>query len=187
MPTPSSRRVAVSVVVMALASGPAADSTSVSPHEDRWRFSLKQGGPSPTVVGADDITSRVRFVAQPDAPVVVTRLDLTDSVFVAGGGSYTWEPRYSVEIMNVSDQTVGKVDVMVRTFCDGSGAGAGTTVTGPIQPSQRASSKAALGRAQGTQPSCTTDVQLLVLVDAVEFSDCLYKPSQTLPRPRRTG
>jgi hypothetical protein len=131
-------------------------------------------------LGPEEITSRVRFVAQPDSPVGVTRLDLREATLTRGSGSHVFEKRYSAEVVNLSDRAVSNIQLRVQIRSGDGAAGGGPVVKGPLMPGEKSSVTTTGGRSHVTSSSSSDDVWLLVAVESVAFSDCVYKPSQSL-------
>jgi hypothetical protein len=144
-------------------------------------FTTRIAPPTLVITGPEEITSRVRLVTQPDSPVALSRVDFSEAILNVTDGSFTFEKGYAVEVINLSDRTV--TDVRLRSFVRSrnGGAGGGPTVKGPLGPGQSGAHRVSQGRSQGTSPLPSDEVRVLLSVESVEFSDCVYRPSQVLP------
>jgi hypothetical protein len=148
------------------------------------QFAILQPRPEPALKGAEAITSRVRFLNQPDSPVAISSVDFHNSELTATATSYAWSSgERTVEIVNVSDQPVSEVRVAIRTTWP-NGAGTGGTVrsSGLIPGGERAVIGGGQGRARGTNPDggqLTVDI----FIESLSVGDCAYKPSLAIPQP----
>lgn len=143
-------------------------------------FSVGENVTAPTLVGPEEITSRIRVLTQPDSPVAVSRLDFSDAELVVAGEYFTFSKEYAIELVNLSDQPVRDTIVMVHVMTKDGGAGGGVGRRMTIAPGRRARiSRVSSGLAQGTAPR--DEVTLLVGIQSVEFDDCVYKPAMALP------
>ena len=143
------------------------------------RFALRAQPPTAVIEGPEAITSRVRFVAQPDSPVAITRVDFGGANLMVAGEWFVFDKGYAVELINLTDEPLSNIQVRVHIRSRHGGAGGGPVLKGPLAPGQSASLRMSGGRAQGTAPMA--DVRVLVGVESVDFADCVYKPSQVLP------
>jgi hypothetical protein len=145
-------------------------------------FALATTAPAPIVVGPGDVTSKVRFISQPDSPVAVSKLELDPSTLTIGGGTFMLTKNYMVEVVNRSDRPVSNVQLVVTVRTKHGGAGGGPMVKGSLNPGERrlvSLRSSGRGRASGTAPD--DEAWLLVGVDSVEVGECTYRPSQALP------
>jgi hypothetical protein len=147
------------------------------------QFSIMQAAPTPGARGSEDFLSRLRFVRQPDAPVVVTAIDFGNATLTVGEGNYAVSyVDGSIELLNVSDRPVSDIHLMVHTrWMNLSGTGSSVKSTGLLRPGQRIRLDMRGGRGQGTSPSADK-LTVDVLVESVQIDGCLYRPSQTLPQ-----
>ena len=60
--------------------------------------SLRPNREAPRLTGPEEITSRVRFVQQPDSPVSVTAIDFSKAVLMASAGSFDWQGYTSLRL-----------------------------------------------------------------------------------------
>ena len=172
----------VLIAVVGLVPATQARARSLSqPHAVACGFTLQTTAPTPTVIGPEEITSRVRFVAQPDSPVVVTRLDFGNTIFILGGELFRFQPDYAVEVFNRGGQLIRNIQVQIQIRSRDGSAGSSHTLAGPFNPGQSGSIRVSRGRAQGT--AAADDVRVFVSVESVESDDCLFRPSQALPLP----
>lgn len=142
-------------------------------------FSMAQSAPDVVVKGPDDILSRLRIIRQPDSPVVVAAVDLTEMDLVASTTSYSVTGSKVVELLNVSDRRVSDVRVTVWTRWSAFAGGGHSSRVAEIGPGERAVVRIG-GRGQGTagkESNLTVDV----LIDSLKIGDCVYKPSQLIP------
>jgi hypothetical protein len=169
----------VSTLLFLSGLGTPQDAPGLDPGLTSCTFSVRENVAAPTLVGPEDITSRVRVLTQPDSPVAFSRLDFNDAELVVAGEYYTFSKGYAIELVNLSDKTVRDTIVMVHvmTANGGSGGRVGRRMT--IAPGRSARILRVSGHAQGTAPR--DEVTLLVGIQSVEFDDCVYKPAMALP------
>lgn len=72
---------------------------------------VSHNAPLATIHGADEIVQRVRLLAQPGSPIVITALDVTDTKLAVGPGSYERTGGFTIEVMNVSARPVLDIGV----------------------------------------------------------------------------
>jgi hypothetical protein len=145
----------------------------------RCVFRILEAAPPPVITGPEEITSLVRFVAQPDSPVVVSRVDFSNADLTVGGESFAFNSDFTVELFNVSNRVLRNIDVRLHIRSRHGAAGGGPTLAGPLSPGQRELLRVSRQQAQGTAPM--NEVRVMISVDSVEWADCLYRPSQLLP------
>jgi hypothetical protein len=63
------------------------------------RFAVRAQPPTAVIKGPETITSRVRFVAQPDSPVAITRVDFSDANLMVAGEWFVFDKGYEVEVI----------------------------------------------------------------------------------------
>src|SRR4051812_28583362 len=69
----------------------------------------------PLVVGPEIITTRVEVSQSPDAPIRILRVDFTGATLTMGG-SFRFTHNWSVEVVNVTDQTTTGIGPMVWVY-----------------------------------------------------------------------
>ncbi len=145
------------------------------------RFGISWSAPVATISGPDEIVKRVRLLAQPDSPIAITALDLTEIALVVGPGAYEWSGALTLEVMNVSDQPVSEVWTQLWIdHVDGS-AGGGQRFGELLLPGQRRRTTAGVGRGRGKGDFRAEDVALRVFVDRASLDGCEYRPSLPIP------
>ena len=152
------------------------------PVESGCRFSVS--APAAPAIQAGSITVPVRILAQADSPAAITALDLRQMVLVVGESgfqSYGTGP-ILIDVANVSDRPLTRVDVVLQVRVNGGSTGVGGTIRMPIEPGGSGHLDLQIGRGAGTFNS-KASAEVVAYIDAVEMSGCRYKPAQawTLP------
>jgi hypothetical protein len=145
------------------------------------QFKLRQVKDAAKPIGPEEVVSRARILPQPDSPIVITKADFSGSQLNVVPGSFQWRPAVTLELLNVSDQPVSDVRtwVMLRSH-DLSGVGDGGRWQPTLAPGARAQVVVRGGKGKG---GFQGDVFVDVLIEAVTFEGCVYRPSQAI----RTG
>jgi hypothetical protein len=148
------------------------------------QFSLSADSIAPQILAAESIGVHVRLLAQPDSPVAVIGADLRHLTVTVGGSGFESHGTgpSTIEIRNISDRLLTRVDVAVRIRTNEGFVGNVVTTRLPIEPGGTA--RLELPRGGSGSGTALNDVaELLVFVDSVETSGCRYKPSQAWPIP----
>jgi hypothetical protein len=133
-----------------------------------------------TPAGPEEVTSRVRIIAQPDSPVAVTKVDFTGSKLDVVPGFFQWQPTYTLEVINRSNKPISNLLASVYVHSSTlSGVGDGGRWDQMLAPGARAELKVRGGRGHGGFRG--EDVSVDVLIESVTFDGCTYRPSQALP------
>jgi hypothetical protein len=136
----------------------------------------------PIVVGPDSITKRLQVVPPLDAPVRILRADFTGATLTTGG-FFRFTSNYSLEVVNVTDQTARFIAPAAYASSRGDsagehrGGGGGPTHRIPLGPGQRRVLK---GDGVVTEGSLQVDddVRLRVGISAVKFDTCYWNNFQ---------
>ena len=146
-------------------------------------FAITHPAPTSVPVRGDEVfTSRLRIIHQPDSPVVVTAVDFHDSELDVSPVSYLWKRRnITLELMNISDQTITNIRTWVRVnWASGGGGGHGNRLREPLAPGARAVLEIRGGSGRGTVPE-SSDLTVDVVIDSMNIGTCLFQPSQRIP------
>jgi hypothetical protein len=131
------------------------------------------------VTGPPEIASRTRRMHQPNSPVVITRADFSQSRLLGGSGAFTFNKGYTIELLNLSSETVRDIDVGVQlNFVNGSGGGGGGgRFTGALAPGARGTFSVTNGRTMLSDQN-GADVTLDLFVKSLLVGNCRYEPMQ---------
>jgi hypothetical protein len=151
------------------------------------RFSVSRESTPPQILGAESIGVPIRILPQPDSPVAVIGADLRRMTLTVGSSSFEQHGTgtSTIDIRNISDRPLTRVDVAVQTRTNGGGVGNIVTSRTPIEPGGTARLDLRMGQGMGTAQDGAAE--LVMLVESVETSGCHYKPSQPWPRRILSG
>ncbi len=141
----------------------------------------------PQIVGAPDAKERTSLMTQPDSPLAILRVDLSDTTLNDSGDAFETGGRYVIDVKNVSDRLLTDAEVWIRVGTGTrSGVGTGHKVGRALQPGEQARVewKSGTGRGGG---GAGRDVSVVALVEFVTTPGCTYKPSQAWPAPAESG
>lgn len=137
-----------------------------------------QGEPTrPTVTGPHDIVPLVYVVEQPDSPIEIVSMDLSGMWLSVANERHTENHCAAYKARNRSDRVVQRFRIELLV---GSGSGYGEGSSSSLAPGQTIEIKSCNGGGSGGAPG--NHVMLLTSVSLVDFGDCLYRPSQRIPR-----
>ena len=147
------------------------------------RYSLVQAHPVAEVAGKSEAAARASVAVQPDSPLAIVRVDLSDVALTAGAGSFTRSGRHIVDVRNVSDTVItgARVWVMVG-FDPRSGVGSGARLRRSLQPGEQARLEWRSGSGRGTD-GAGRDVSVVALVHEVHIGGCTYRPASAWSIP----
>jgi hypothetical protein len=146
--------------------------------QEPCKFSLVSDRPIPiTAQGEAVVVQAVKVVDQPDSPLAITSLDLRGLTLNASSSHYTMEGAISVEVINISDMPVARIEFgRAAGWRDGYSSGK-WSFGSQLGPGERRVFTFN-GRTRGGtgQPD-----QLMVLVgmDVIFFGQCRYEPAVT--------
>jgi len=142
------------------------------------RFSRVAEAPQAlSVEGATEVIQIVKLVEQPDSPVVVTAVDLRGVTLNASPSQYTMDGTIVVEVMNISDLPISRVEIgRAAGWRDGFSSARWSFAT-TLGPGSRDVFTLS-GRSGGgtAQPG---ELTVLLGIDAAFFEKCRYQPSVT--------
>lgn len=152
--------------------GPISDQTACA-------FDVMQRVRQPEVIGSPELRSRTRVLQQPDSPLAIVRVDLSDLRLNLLGSTQEHEGRFSIQVQNVSSRTINRATTMLRYWSGRGGGGSGPAWKQPLAPGAVVWLTAG-SRGSGVRPGeeMERDLELRVVVESVEFEGCLYKPAQ---------
>jgi hypothetical protein len=131
------------------------------------------------VQGPEEILARFKLLDQTTSPVVVTDVDFSDAVLIAGPGTYHMEGRVRIEVMNISGAVVSQLQVgkSIR-WPTGGGTSRISKLPHDLEPGQRGIVTMG-GRAHGTRPK-DTEVSVLVGFGAMLIDGCRFSPQPSI-------
>ena len=145
--------------------------------EPACRFSVSAVTARPELVAPTGPVSRAYVLPQPDSPIAIVRADLSGITVNGGTGGFDAQGPYTLDVRNVSDRAVNRLEVRVHFRTRQGWIAPGMSWTRAIEPGAVATLKGS-ARGSGTAPG--GEIEVVVLVDSVELGDCLYKPAQAL-------
>lgn len=145
------------------------------------QFSLMRESTPTQILAGDSITVPIRVLTQPDSPVIVTRADLRHISVTAGSSGFTQRADGTsfVDIRNISDRLVTRVDIAVQTRSRDGYAGNIITSEIPIEPDGSAHIDFRMGTGSGTVQNGVAE--FVLFVESVEIAGCRYRYSQPWP------
>lgn len=143
------------------------------------RFEARAPRSPALVVGPPELVARTFVVDQPGSPVAVLAVDLEGTTVSTAGGRLEHQTTHTIDIQNVSDRMLAGVRVSVQIRSDRGGSGGGAITRAPLEPGGTAQ---VTGRGGGSgSGSENGDFVILVLVESVQFDDCVYTPARVMP------
>jgi hypothetical protein len=181
-----SARVALSALsVSAFMASPATGWTQ----ERLCQFTTTAPSGAPTIVGPNDVTSRLHVIDQPDSPVEIVSADFTGTQLVVEEGtitrSYSFQHRAVVEVRNRSDRAIERIYVSVMPgVCEGVGPRPRDSWTGNLPPGDTTRIQLGTGSGGGSGSFGASMGPLLVWawIERVDFGSCVYRPAQVVPK-----
>ena len=147
-------------------------------------FTISHAGAPAQVLGSNEATSRASVMTQRDSPLAIVAADLSGVALTAGSGSFERSGRHVLDVKNVSDKVITKARVTVMVgFGPGSGVGSGFKLQRPLAPGEQTRLEWKSGLGRGSEAT-SEGVSVVALVEEVQISGCLYRPSQTWPNSR---
>jgi len=156
------------------------------PDPSACEFTVAADGLEPEIVGPNEVVVRTRVLSQPDSPLVVRRVDVSNLHLSFGGSGVDTDGFWTVDVQNVSDQAIGDAAVRIQIGNARGHFGGGPAWKGSLPPGETVRLKAR-SHGAGVDPadSIGETLELLVLIDSVQLRGCLYKPAQAIPRQGR--
>ncbi len=150
-------------------------------------FSIASEPASPEIVAAPGVKERAWVMAQPDSPLAILRVDLSDTTLIVSGSAFETGGRHVVDVKNVSDRLLTDAEVWIRAGTGPrSGVGSGHKVGRALRPGEQARIDWKSGAGRGGD-GAGGNVSVVALVDFVVTPGCTYKPSQAWPTPAESG
>ena len=148
--------------------------------QERCEFSLVGERPKAEMTAGangDQLVRAIKVVDQPDSPLAITSLDLRGLTLNASLSQYTMEGTISVEVMNISDVPVLRVEFgRAAGWRDGSASGRWSFDT-HLRPGER--SVYSFSGRSGGGTALPAELTVVVGVDAVSIGNCRHEPSVT--------
>lgn len=158
-----------------------AASTGVAHRTSACTFVISAQNGEPEIAGDNEAARRAWVMTQPDSPLAILRVDLSDVALYAGDGYYSRSGRHVVDVKNISDKVITEAQVMVRVaFSVASGGGSGMKLGRPLQPGEQARIEWKSGSGRGSHGT-EREVSVVALVREVQTAACTYRPSQAWP------
>jgi hypothetical protein len=144
--------------------------------QDRCKFSVIAERPtSIDLRGSVEVLRAFRIVDQPDLPLAIISLDVSRVTLGTATGKSTMSGPISVELMNISDVPVTRVEIgQAAGWRDSSISGRWSFGT-RLAPGERRSFTLSVRSGRSLPDDLTT----LIGVDAVLLEQCRYEPSLT--------
>jgi hypothetical protein len=145
----------------------------------------------PLLSGPTEQTSIVHIVDQPDSPIEITAIDLSQSLLALYEGGYPnsvdykWEESCRLKIRNRSDREIKDASIQVSLRHKHGGVGGGGVlrrkdVSGLAAGQETPYLEFCGGHASGTR--VREGLRLVFVTRYVDFENCRYFPSMRLPR-----
>jgi hypothetical protein len=144
-------------------------------------FTISRDAEPPQITGAPEVVSRTSVMHQPDSPLAIVAVDLSEMQLATPPGTYTRSGREALVVKNVSDRILTNARVRVFTgFGRRSGGGHGSRLKQPLRPAEQVPLEWS-SKGQGNHPSTSDDVVVVASVEEVTTEGCVYRPSQSWP------
>ena len=145
--------------------------------QERCTFNLVAPRPQATSKGPEDVVTAIKVVDQPGSPVAIAALDLSELVLHASPSQYTLEGTIFVEVVNISDVPITRVELArAAGWQDGFSSGR-TSFGGVLNPGEQR--KFGLSGRSAGATRVTGEVTVAVGIDAAWIGDCRYEPAAT--------
>jgi len=153
------------------------------PDPEACAFTVAADGRAPEIVGPPEIVARARVVAQPDSPLVIRRVDLSDFVLLIGGSGVDYEGFYTMDVQNVSNRVIEDIRAGMSLWDEHRGATSGPRLKAPLAPGETVRLRTGGGRGGSVHPGESREdtVRLLFVVESVQLPGCFLKPAQAIP------
>jgi hypothetical protein len=148
------------------------------PPREVCKFKASQSNTKAKVVGPQEVVERVVHLIQDDSPIQILKADFGDTILDVGGERFYFADGYAVTVKNRSDRPVLGLQLIVHVRSRDGGAGGGAIWNGELSPGQITTLRSQTGHAYGGAPE--DDVEILLGIESVQFSDCEYSPSRGL-------
>src|SRR5215472_14476449 len=140
-----------------------------------------QGQPAqPEISGPENIVPLVYVVEQPDSPIEVVSVDLNGMSLSVANEQHIERDCAKLRIRNRSDRPVRGFEIGLNIASAGGAAGFGAISSSPLASGETVEVASCGGGGRGGAPG--NYVRLLVAARSVDFGECLYQPSQRIPR-----
>jgi hypothetical protein len=125
---------------------------------------------------------RARVLSQPDSPVAVLSVDLSQLVLTTGGSSYDYDGTFGIQIRNVSDRLIKSAMVSLFFWSELEGGGRHIGLNHALAPGDAAwLAGGGSGYAWRLGHDMDENLALRVAVESVEIDGCIYRPAQARP------
>jgi hypothetical protein len=152
------------------------------PGEQACAFRLFKPPTRLSLVGSPDLVRRARVLPQPDSPVAVLSVDLSQLVLTTGGSSYDYDGKFGIQIRNVSDRVIKSAMVSLLFWSELEGGGRHTGLNHALAPGDAAwLAGGGNGYAWRLGHDMDENLELRVAVESVEIDGCIYRPAQARP------
>jgi hypothetical protein len=142
-------------------------------------FELVQRVGQAEVLGSPELVSRTRVLEQPDSPVAILRVDVSNLKLNLAGPAHDHDGEFRIQVQNVSNRVINSATVMLRYWIGRGGGGSGPAWRQPLAP-RAVVWLSAKSRGSGVRPGAELerDLEFRLVVESVEFGGCVYKPAQ---------
>jgi hypothetical protein len=147
--------------------------------ETTCAFALLQRVGRAEIVGAPDLRSRTLVLEQPDSPLAILRVDVSELKLTLGGPALHHDGQFRIQVQNVSNRVIKDARIMLRYWSGRGGGGSGPAWKEPLAPGAVVW-LSANSRGSGVRPGEEMEggLQLRLVVESVEIEGCVYKPAQ---------
>ena len=147
--------------------------------ETSCAFALLQHAGRAEIVGSPELRSRTSVLEQPDSPLAILRVDVSELKLTLGGPAQQHEGQFRIQVQNVSNRVVKDARIMLRYWSGRGGGGSGPAWKEPLAPGALVW-LSANSRGSGVRPGeeMESGLELRLVVESVEMEGCVYKPAQ---------
>lgn len=145
--------------------------------QEPCKFSLIAARPQATSRGPEDVVQAVKVVDQPDSPLAITSLDLRAVTLDASPWQYTMEGMMLIEVMNVSDVAISRVE-LGRAAGWRDGYGSNRWSFGSVLGTGERRTFTLTVRSRGGT-AFPDELTVAVGIDAAWIEECRYEPVVT--------
>lgn len=143
---------------------------------DSCNFNVEKNSVKTSVTEPDKFTSLVYIVEQPDSPLELVSVDLSDMKIWIIDDRYEWSNCARIRVRNRSERTIQRLSLDLEFNV---GGGFGAVGHSALPSGQTTDIDACNGGGHG-RPT-PAPLKFLISVEKVEFAGCVYRPSMRIP------
>jgi hypothetical protein len=145
-------------------------------------FRVPKELPRSSLIGSHDLVRRVRVLPQPDSPITVLSVDVSQLQLNTVSSSYDYDGRFGIRIRNISDRVIKSAIVSLSFWSETGGAGRLTNLNHRLAPGDAVwLAGGGDGGAWRLGHDMEESLELRFAVESVAMDGCTYRPAQARP------